>query len=100
MPNAIATCLAKVQPLVVPTVSHQHNLKKNLDEFNPKALAPTNNKLEVVRQSLPISKFNLLHYPKSNVHPSSKFMIFLMFNIDGNDHIMTSWVVKSFEKGS
>jgi hypothetical protein len=49
MPNAIATCLATVQPLVLPTISHQQNLKKNLDEFNPKALAPTNNKLEVVR---------------------------------------------------
>jgi hypothetical protein len=38
-----------MQPLVLPTISYQQNLKKNLDEFNPKALVPTNNKLEVGR---------------------------------------------------
>jgi hypothetical protein len=32
-----------MQPLVLPAINHQ----QNLDEFNPKALAPTNNKLEV-----------------------------------------------------
>jgi hypothetical protein len=49
MPNATTTCQAIMQPLVPPIVSHQQNLKKNLDEFNPKVLAPTNNRLEVGR---------------------------------------------------